>query len=159
MAEGDLPIINKSAQETNEWLREISEQMEHPDRQVAYHALRGVLFALRDRLSVEEAVQLSAQLPTFVRGVYFEGYRPANKPLTYRDRDEFLERVGAELEASGPANPEDAARGVFAVLQERVSAGEVEDVRQMLPKHIRTLWPEESLAASNSVLEPQSTVP
>lgn len=148
MPEANLQIIDKSAHEMNVWLRDISEEMEHPDRQVAYHALRGALFALRDRLSVEEAVQLSAQFPTLVRGVYFEGYRPANKPLTYRDREEFLERVGEELQQGGSASPEAATRAVFAVLNRRISPGEVEDVRQMLPKHIRGLWPEEAAEVS-----------
>lgn len=143
MPDATLKVIDKSAHETNTWLREISDAMEHPDRQVAYHALRGVLFALRDRLAVEEAVQLAAQFPTFVRGVYFEGYQPAGKPLTYRNQEEFLERVEEEIQQGPPASPEDAARAVFAVLERHVSPGEIEEVRQMLPKHVRTLWPEE----------------
>lgn len=68
MPETTPSVIDKSAHEANTWLREISQAMEHLDRQVAYHALRGVLFALRDRLTVGEAANLSAQLPTFVRG-------------------------------------------------------------------------------------------
>ncbi|MFA9459568.1 DUF2267 domain-containing protein [Thiohalorhabdus methylotrophus] len=40
------------------------------DRQVAYHALRGVLYPVRDRLEVNEAFDLAAQLPMLVRGIY-----------------------------------------------------------------------------------------
>ena len=142
MTDSSLKIIDKSAHEANTWLSEISEAMDHPDRQVAYHALRGVLFALRDRLTVEEAVQLAAQFPTFIRGVYFEGYKPANKPLTYRDQDKFLERVEEELQQGRPASPEAAAQAVFSVISNHVSPGEVEEARQMLPKSVRSLWPQ-----------------
>lgn len=65
-------MFDSTVHEMNSWLKEISTEMEHPDRQIAYHALRGVLFALRDRLTVEEAVDLASQMPALVRGVYFE---------------------------------------------------------------------------------------
>lgn len=147
MPEGNLNILDKTTQETSNWLREISEEMNHPDRQVAYHALRGTLFALRDRLAVEEAVDLAAQLPALIRGIYFEGYKPSGKPLNYRDRDTFLERVNAEMEAVRPANTEDAARAVLTVLGRHVSPGEVEEARQMLPKAVRNLWQVEEATA------------
>ncbi|MFI8891646.1 DUF2267 domain-containing protein [Streptomyces paradoxus] len=35
-----------------------------------------MLHPLRDRLPVETAVQFGAQLPTLVRGVYYDGWRP-----------------------------------------------------------------------------------
>lgn len=115
---------------------------------MAYHALRGVLFALRDRLTVEEAVQLSAQFPTFVRGIFLEGYQPAGKPLTYRGQDEFLERVEGELQEVHPADAEEATRAVFVVLDRQISSGEVEDVQQMLPDSILSLWPQEATEVS-----------
>lgn len=136
-----IPGLSRTFHETNAWLNEIADEMEFPGQQVAYHALRGALFALRDRLAVDEALDLAAQLPMLIRGAYFEGYQPAGKPLTYRDRDEFLQRVEEELQPVGGADPEDAARAVFAVLNRHVSGGEVEDVRSMLPEAIRGLWP------------------
>lgn len=60
---------------------------------MAYHALRGVLFTLRDRPTPDEAAHLAAQLPLLVRGIYYEGYQPSNKPERYRDKDEWLRRV------------------------------------------------------------------
>ncbi len=141
MPEQDVPALSRSLHETRTWLNDIADEMGFPDRQMAYHALRGVLFALRDLLVVEEALDLAAQLPALVRGIYFEGYKATGKPLTYRDRDEFLERVARELQPAGGANPDTATRAVFAVLNRHVSPGEVEEVRQMLPKAIRQLWP------------------
>jgi uncharacterized protein (DUF2267 family) len=72
-----------------------------------------------------------------------KGYRPANKPETYRSRDEFLRRVAGELRAAGGDNPEAATRAVLALLSHKVSEGEIEDVRHMLPSSICSLWPEE----------------
>jgi len=52
--------FNKSLQTTSTWLKEIGEQI-GPDRQRCYHALRAILFALRDRLARMTA-HLAAQL-------------------------------------------------------------------------------------------------
>lgn len=142
MAELGLRVMDRTIHDTNTWLKRISEEMGHPDRQKAYHALKGVSHALRDRLTVEEAHHISAQLPTLIRGIFFEGYSPADKPLKYRDRDPFLETVTKELQAAGGENPESATRAVFAVMSEELDGGEIEHARQMLPEAIRELWAE-----------------
>lgn len=135
--------FDRSRHETNVWLRDISNAIEDERRAMAYHALRGVLFALRDRLPPGELFDLSAQLPLLIRGVLFEGYRPEGKPDTY-GRDEFLERVQAELQAMGGGNAERITRAVFGVLSQHVTAGEIEDLRRGLPQQLRTLWPEQT---------------
>lgn len=139
----DIPHgLRRTVHVTSTWLKRIAEELGHGDKQRAYHALRGVLFAMRDRLPVEEVLDLSAQLPTLIRGVLFEGYKTAGKPETYRSRDEFLRRVNEELGVVGGADPESATRAVFTVLSEKVTEGEVEDVRHMLPSSVRALWPD-----------------
>jgi len=140
MSATGLEVFDRTLQETNIWLKEIMEDI-GPDRQRAYHALRAVLHALRDRLTVEEAAHLSAQLPLLVRGVFFEGWHPANKPLKERTREEFLEHVGQGLRGTQPINTETATRAVFRTIEKHVSPGEVQDVVEMLPKPLRSLWP------------------
>ena len=39
---------------------------------------------------------------------------------------------------------EQAVRAVLGVLAERVTAGEIDQVRHVLPKAVRELWPEEA---------------
>lgn len=77
-----------------------------------------------------------------VRGIYWESYRPAGKPEKHRSRDEFLQKVQQHLELTPPMNAEDAARAVFAAMAQHVSAGELEEVKQMVPEGVRTLFPQ-----------------
>lgn len=132
-------VFDQTVQETNTWLKEIGERMEDPRRHIAYHALRGTLFALRDRLPPDEVFDLSAQFPLLVRGIFFEGYRLADKPMKY-GREEFLSRVQNELSTVGGANVRTAVRAVFEVLEQHVGAGEITQVREALPQDLRSLW-------------------
>lgn len=149
MATHALPVFDRTLQETHIWLNDIGEAIGDPRAEMAYHAMRGVLFALRDRLPIDEVFDLSAQLPLLVRGIMFEGYRPAGKPDKF-GRDAFLERVRAELQAVGGANPERITRGVLRVLAQHVAAGEVNDLRSELPRDLRALWPDETSEPASS---------
>ncbi len=141
MPETGLKGFDRTVQETNAWLHEISMAMNHPSKQLAYHALRGVLFALRDRLPVDEAFDFAAQLPMLMRGFFFEGYQAADKPEKYH-HDEFLQRVRYEVQLAGGINPERATRAVLQVLSHHMDLGEVNHIRQALPADLRKLWPE-----------------
>ena len=143
MSTNALPVLDRTLHETHAWLGAVADALGDPRPEMAYHALRGVLFALRDRLPPDEVFDLSAQLPLLIRGVFFEGYRPTGKPDTF-GRDAFLERVRHELQAIGGGNPERTTQAVLSVLARRVAAGEIEDLRMSLPKPLRTLWPEEA---------------
>jgi len=145
MSQQAVPAFDRTLQESNLWLKEIARDL-HPTTDVAYHALRGVMFTLRDDLTLEEAVDLTAQLPLLIRGVFFEGYRPSQTPAKIRDQDAFLQRVESELAKTGgqvpiPA-PQDATKAVLRTLQAQISAGEAEQIRTMLHKDVQKLWPE-----------------
>jgi uncharacterized protein (DUF2267 family) len=141
MSTTGLEVFDTTMQTTNSWLSEIGQDI-GPDRQRCYHALRAVLFAVRDRLTVDEAAHLAAQLPILVRGVYYEGYRPAGKPERLRSRDEFLAKINEGLGQIRPLGADDAARAVCKVLARHVSKGELEEVKQALPQDMRTLFPQ-----------------
>jgi uncharacterized protein (DUF2267 family) len=90
---GDRHERDRTLPATNIWLDDLMKEMGWKERQRADHALRAMLHALRDRLPVEEASHLSAQLPLLVRGIYFEGWHPAKVPVRERMQDQFLTHV------------------------------------------------------------------
>ena len=136
-----LDVFDQTVQQTNTWLIEIEREL-GANRQRAYLALRGTLHALRDELVPDEAVHLAAQLPMLVRGLDYEGWKPAKTPVQERNREEFLARVAAAFARSGGVDAERAVYAVFRVMSEQIDRGEVEHVRRLLPKSVRTLWPE-----------------
>ncbi|GIX16454.1 MAG: hypothetical protein KatS3mg119_0640 [Rhodothalassiaceae bacterium] len=148
MSATGLEVFDETVQKTNIWLKEIMEEL-GLSRRRAYEVLRAVLQSLRDRLTVDEAAHLSAQLPMLVRGIFFEGWHPAGTPHKWRSLDEFLAEVRAHMGSADVADIdlEEAARAVFGVIARHVSAGEVADVRQSLPEPVRRLWPEAAPAA------------
>ena len=146
-SKGLLPFED-TLQTSNIWLRDLMKEMGWEDRYRAYHALRAVLHALRDRLTVGEAADLGAQLPMLVRGFYYEGWHPAGKPLKERTKEQFLAHIAKEFRGDPPADLEAIVKAVFWVVGKHVTAGEIEDVKHLLPPEIRSLWPTEGEATS-----------
>jgi uncharacterized protein (DUF2267 family) len=140
MSATGLSVFDATIEKTNIWLNEIQERMGWTERHRAYHALRAVLHALRDRLMVDEAVDFAAQLPLLIRGMYYEGWRPAGKPVKERKKEEFLAHIAKAFPDDPDVDPEDVTRTVFQVLAKHVTAGEVDEVKHMLPHEIRELW-------------------
>jgi len=134
-----LPVFDTTVQETNLWLKAIESRLPSCSRQEAYAALRAVLHVLRDRLPTEAVLGLSAQLPLLLRGVFLEGWRPAAGPTRIRDPDVFAGEVAEHLAPSFPCLPHDTMDAVFAVLAERLDAGEVSKLAQYLPPRLRSL--------------------
>ena len=103
--------------------------------------MRATLDALRDRLTVEEVAQLGAPLPMLIRGFYYEGWDPTGKSLRERGRVQFQAHIERQLRGDDGTDPEQVAHAVFTVLAHRISAGEIEDVKYVLPDEPRDLWP------------------
>ncbi len=139
MAQDSLRVFEHTIEVTHNWLNDLQEGLAWRDRQRTYRALRAVLHALRDRLSVGNASHLAAQLPMLVRGLYYEGYHPSGKPLAERKKSEFLAHVKAEFPDDG-FEIETVVRAVLNVVAKHVTPGEVKKIKQSLPEDIRSLW-------------------
>jgi uncharacterized protein (DUF2267 family) len=141
MSTTGLDVFDTTVQKTNNWLHDLTQILQWPDKHKAYLALRTTLHALRDRLTIEEVAQLGAQLPMLVRGFYYEGWDPTGKPEKLRHKEQFLARIEQQFQDDESVDPEVVARGVFFVLSHRVSDGEIADVKHILPAELRSLWP------------------
>jgi uncharacterized protein (DUF2267 family) len=132
-------IIERSVEKTHIWLNELAEQLGVEDRQYAYRALRAVLHALRDRLTVEVAAKLAAQLPTLIRGIYFEDWRPSRTPLPIHDVEAFLDHIVKEGQMAGETEASLAVTAVARVMREHISSGEIDAVAAVLPDKLKVL--------------------
>jgi uncharacterized protein (DUF2267 family) len=133
-----MKILEKMNKHAMTWIEDMMHELHTDSADRAMHALRVGLQALRDRLSVDEAAQLSAQLPLIVRGMFFEGWDPTGKPLRIRHREEFLTLVREKF-ARDDVAAVDLVRALFRVLQRRVSQGELTDVMIGLPEDLVSL--------------------
>jgi uncharacterized protein (DUF2267 family) len=138
-----LEVFDASLQKSQIWLNELMRELDWEDKpQNACLALRAALHALRDRLTIEEAVHLGAQLPILIRGVYYEGWKLTGKPVKERHKSEFLDHIAAVFRDDDTVDPEKVMRAFFKVLSRHVTKGEIENVRHLLPKALQELWPQ-----------------
>lgn len=135
--------IAHTVQQTQEWLKELRDNADLADEAEALSVLRSVLHQLRDRLTPEEAIELGAQLPIIVRGVYYEGWRPTRTPEKVRSKEKFLDEVTIKL-LPRRVPPDVAVRDVFALIAHHCDPGEIADVIDQLPSDIKELWPASS---------------
>ncbi len=139
MSATGLDVFDKTLQTTHIWLNEISERI-GPDRQVAWKVLSTVLHKLRDRLPVELAAHLGAQLPLLVRGVYYDQFEPGRMPSACRTPEEFRAEVAEWLTDIRAVDPDEAIAAVFALLDRHLSEGQLAKVRGALPRGVRMAW-------------------
>jgi uncharacterized protein (DUF2267 family) len=133
--------ISHTVQQTQEWLREVEANAGLANETEAMSVLRAVMHQLRDRLSVEETAQFSAQLPMLIRGIYYEGWQPTHVPdKSVKTRQDFFDGVMTRLLPHRLA-PEPMVKTVFAILSHHIEPGEISDIIGQLPGSLKELWP------------------
>ena len=135
-----LETFDTAIQKTDIWLKQIMLELNTDSKRRAYVGMRAVLHALRDRLIIDEAVDLGAQLPLLIRGVYYDEWDPSRNPVKDRHLDDFLARIQTHLRNDTTMDIEQTVRAVFKVLRSKVTEGEIKDVKGMMPEELRTLW-------------------
>jgi len=133
-------IVERSAEAAHVWYRDVAAELGTEDLHYAARALRAVLHALRDRLTVEETAQFASQLPTLIRGIYYEQWRPGAQRDRPHDIDVFLEHIAREGRMAGETEASHAVSAVSRVLAKHVSEGELQDVLAVLPAKLRPLF-------------------
>jgi uncharacterized protein (DUF2267 family) len=137
-----LRSFNTTVDKTNRMLAEIEREYgwSKERRHQSYAALRAVLLTLRDRLTVEEAAHLGAQLPLLVRGIFYDGWDPSRVPMKF-SRAEFLRRIRGDFGYDVEGGVERLVRVVLDVLRHHITDGEWEDVRSSLPRDLASTLP------------------
>lgn len=140
-AQTHIDMFDTTLQESYGWVRDVLRETGWEDRHYCLQALRGVLHAVRDEITADQSGHLSAQLPTLIRGIYFEGWDPSKAPALSRDPEAFLDRVRPHFTGYGEAVDFSwLARCVLRVLRSRIGA-EYEKIKATIPKEVRQIWP------------------
>lgn len=148
--------FNKYATKGNEFLNRLAESLGDPDdRDHAARVLRSTLHVIRDHITIEESIQLLAQLPMILKAVYVEGWSTSTRITKLRTIEDFatevIERDGnsAWRDFSNHEEVIQDIKNVIETLAAYVSSGELEDVFSVLPKEIQRtfqLWLRQHLA-------------
>ena len=143
MSDNGLKAFDRTLEKTHQFINDVAHRLNIEDKQIAFIGVKAVLHALRDRIPADEAVQLGSQLPVLLAGFYYQGWKPAATPTKERSKNEFLAKIRDNLpEKDYPTEIETLARSVFVILAQWVSDGEIDDVINMLPEDVQSLWSE-----------------
>jgi uncharacterized protein (DUF2267 family) len=135
-----LQDLHAAIPATEDWVDDLQRRLGWQDRERVYQVLLAALHALRDCLPRDEAIFLGAQLPTLLRGLYYEGWHPGSR-TTARSRAAYLERIHEGVHRDPGVDAEQVARAVFSLLAARLSPAELEDAKAATPAVLRNLWP------------------
>lgn len=135
-------LLESTTATSRQWIHELMAILElAPDEAGrAMHALRAGIHAIRDRLPAQEAVQLGAQLPLLIRGLYYDGWQLNNDPTRIRTRAQMIDRVQREIGRDQLLSAPAVLSAVIALLNKHVTPGEISDVVSTLPQPIAELW-------------------
>jgi uncharacterized protein (DUF2267 family) len=134
--------FDTTVHKTNRILRAIEESYGWPKerRNQSYNALRAVLHALRDRLTVDEAAQFAAQLPMLVRGIYYDGWDPSRVPKKMH-RDDFLHQIRTQMPYEVEGGTEGLVQTVTQALRLYITDGEWKDIKAEMPGDLVAMLP------------------
>jgi uncharacterized protein (DUF2267 family) len=141
MSAQGLEVIDHSVHITHEWINELAGRLDWTSKRSTLRLFRMTLQQVRDHLMPDELAQFSAQLPLLIRGMLFEGWVPKRTPVKERSAADFISAIEVSLGDTEEYRGSQDIKYVFELLNARLSAGEIEDVRASLPSAIRDLWP------------------
>ena len=140
-----IAAFDRTIQKTNIWIKELMQEMGWKSRERTYGAHRACLHSTRDILTNEEVTQFGAQLPTLLRGAYFEGWKSRTGPIRIKTVQEFYDLVFAHLGAAQKKFSDEEIEAIthayFNVATKHVSSGEMLDIKSGLPKKVQNLIP------------------
>ena len=135
-----LDVFDTTIEKTNRILKEIEEEFGWQDRRnQSYHALRTVLHALRDRLTVKDSVNFASELPLLLKGVYFDGWDPDIVPIKM-NKNEFVNYVACEFLLDYEGGTEELIRKVSNKIFMAIDPNESDKIISNLPDDVAELF-------------------
>lgn len=119
------------------WLRAVADDLGTEDLTFALRALRAWMHTVRDRIGVSNSAHLTAQLPDFLRGIWYEGWVPSRVPGNHGVTgfvDEFAERAGISV-----VDVAFTAGCVTSALDRMMSPGQLDHVFAVFPDRLGTV--------------------
>jgi uncharacterized protein (DUF2267 family) len=132
-------ILNKNIHKAYIWLHDIDDKLHLDSLDSSLATLRVVLHEIRDHIPVNDSAHLSAQLPTFIRGLYYENWKPSIVPVKDRSAEHFVNDVANALSMHPEIEAKEAIEAVFETLSGYIDLNEIDKIILLLPKHIRSL--------------------
>ncbi|MDZ4707059.1 MAG: DUF2267 domain-containing protein [Saprospiraceae bacterium] len=126
----------------NEIINHLSFELDLP-RDQAGRVMKAVLHGIRDRICPDENLNLLAQLPMFLKGVYVDGWKPGKSNRSQPHLRQFLDEIRLATRDGAPSglgNDQLAKirlQGVFKVLGHYIIPGELSDAIDGLPNTIK----------------------
>ena len=139
--------FNQYATEGNTFLKEYAKEMNlGTNTDKAGRIFIAIMHALRDIIPPEESLQLIAQLPMFIKGVYVNGWNIKKQKPKVKKIAEFVELVRQHDQPAAVNDfgyDDDLAEQfidtTFIYLRKYISLGEMEDIRDGLPKDLKSM--------------------
>lgn len=139
--------FNQYATEGNTFLKNYTKEMNLGDnKDKAGRILSSILHALRDIIPTEESLQLIAQFPMFLKAVYVNGWTIKRDRPKIKHMADFIDLVRKH---DGPSAINDFEYSdevaeqyidtTFILLRQYISLGEMEDIRDGLPKDLKSM--------------------
>jgi uncharacterized protein (DUF2267 family) len=136
--------FEKYAKKGNEFMNILARKLgDENKRDRAGRILRSVFAMLRNHISVEESIQLLAQLPVAIKGIYVDGWTLSHSKERIRTFDGLVNEIAT---TEGPVIWRDfsnrneiieAIRAVVETMAHYVSAEEMMDAFGTLPKGLK----------------------
>lgn len=141
MGQQQIDTFENSVQKSYEMLKIIEERYGWQKRRnQSIAALRAVLHALRDRLTLEQAVSFSAQLTPLIRGIYFEGWNPLAAPKKMHKK-EFLKQIKDNFPfATEDQDMEDLVKTAISAINKSIDPAEFKKLSEGLPEDLNELF-------------------
>jgi uncharacterized protein (DUF2267 family) len=139
--------FNKYASEGNAFIKDYAKQMNlGNDTAKAGRLFSAIMHALRDIIPPAESLQFISQLPMFIKAIYVNGWNIKKDKPKVKNMTDFLKLV-REHDYPSAINDfgyddelaEQYADTTFIFLRKYISLGEMEDIRDSLPKDLKSM--------------------